>query len=162
MLCLWKLQFLIWNWTWSFLSETETCSFFSENHIVCTFILLWNYIFLSAKNRSLEFIKYFMCSYCKSEIQKTFISESTLKIHNTKHNSQPANTDNPKLLLTIHNLPDYWAGGGAVPSYSSAADSRPVRRYERRGRWWRGSVIGPTAFLLLQLGSVDEDSTGSL
>ena len=94
-------------------------------------------------------------------MQKTFRSESTLKIHNTKHNSQPANTDNPKLLLTIHNLPDYWAGG-AAPSYSSAADSRPVRRCERRGRRWRGSVVGPTAFLLLQLGSVDEDSTGSL
>ena len=56
-----------------------------------------------------------MCSYRKSEIQKTFISESTLKMHNTKHNSQPANTDNPKLLLTIHNLPDYWAGGGGQP-----------------------------------------------
>ena len=64
--------------------------------------------FLSAKNRSLEFIKYLYAQYYKFEIQKTFISEITLKIHNTKHNSQPANTDNPKLLLTIHNLPDYW------------------------------------------------------
>ena len=25
---------------------------------------------------------------------------------------KPANTNNPKLLLTIHNLPDYWSGGG--------------------------------------------------
>ena len=66
-----------------------------------------------------------MLNTAKSEIQKTFISESTLKIHNTKHNSQPANTDNPKLLLTIHNLPDYWSGGGGtvppIPRRQTAA-----------------------------------------
>ena len=94
-------------------------------------------------------------------MQKTFRSESTLKIHNTKHNSQPANTDNPKLLLTIHNMPEYWVGG-AVPSYSSATDRRPVIRCEQRGKGWLGNIVGPTAFLFLQLGSVDEDSTGSL
>ena len=79
--------------------------------------------FLSAKNRSLEFIKYFICAILQSEIQKTFISESAPKIHNTKHNSQPANTDNPKLLLTIHNLPDYWAGGQPppIPRWQTAA-----------------------------------------
>ena len=159
MLCLWKLQFLIWNWTWSFLSETWTCSFFSENHIVCTFILLWIYICLSAKNRSLEFIKYFICSILQIWNSKDI--HIWKYSQNTQHNSQPANTDNPKLLLTIHNLPDYWVGG-AAPSYSSEADNRPVRQCERRGRRWRESVVGPTAFFLLQLDSVDEDSTGSL
>ena len=54
-----------------------------------------------------------MLNTANFEIQKIFISESTLKIHNTKHNSEPVNTDNPKLLLTIHNMPDYWAGGGS-------------------------------------------------
>ena len=85
--------------------------------------------FLSAKNRSLEFIKYFI--YCKFEIQKTFISESTLKIHNTKHNSQPANTDNPKILLTVHNLPDYWAGGQPppIPRRQTAAPWDDVNDY---------------------------------
>ena len=43
-----------------------------------------------------------------------------LKIHNTKHNSQPANTDNPKLLLKIHNLPDYWAGEASLTGQTAA------------------------------------------
>ena len=148
MLCLWKLQFLIWNWTCSFLSETETCCFFSENHIVCTFILLWNYIFLSAKNRSLEFIKYFICSILQIWNSKDI--HIWKYSQNRQHKTQFTTCKywQPNLLLTIHNLPDYWAGG-AAPSYSSAADSCPVRRCERRGRGWRGSVVGPTVFLLL-------------
>ena len=159
MLCLWKLQFLIWNWTCSFLSETETCSFFSENHIVCTFILLWNYIFLSAKNRSLEFIKYFIWSILQIWNSKDI--HIWKYSQNTQHKTQFTTCNNPNLLLTIHNLPDYWAGGQPppIPRRQTAA---PVRQCERRGRRWRGSVVGPTAFLLLQLGSVDEDSTGSL
>ena len=67
-----------------------------------------------------------MLSTVNLKFKRHSYQKSTLKIHNTKHNSQPANTDNPKLLLTIHNLPDYW-DGGAVPSYSSAVDSRPMR-----------------------------------
>ena len=156
MLCLWKLQFLIWNWTCSFLSETETCSFFSS-------ALLYSYetTFLSAKNRSLEFIKFFICSILQIWNSKDI--HIWKYSQNTQHKPQFTTCKywQPKLLLTIHNLPDYWAGG-AAPSYSSAADSRPVRRCERRGRRWQGSIIGPTAFLLLQLGSVDEDSSGSL
>ena len=167
MLYLWKLQFLIWNWTCSFLSETELAVSYLKLKLLVSSLritlsaLLYSYEtkFLSAKNRSLELIKYFICSILQIWNSKDI--HIWKYSQNTQHNSQPANTDNPKLLLTIHNLPDYWAGG-AAPSYSLAADSRPMRWCERRGRGWRESVVGPTAFLLLQLGLVDEDSTGSL
>ena len=45
-----------------------------------------------------------------------FKAHSYLKVlSNLKHKTQTENADNPKLLLTIHNLRDYWAGGQPPP-----------------------------------------------
>ena len=63
---------------------------------------------------------------------------------NTIHNLQILTTLSSSWQFTT--CPTIGLGERGSPSYSSAADNRPVRRCERRGRGCQGSVVGPTVF----------------